>query len=272
MRTVRIMVNVRTVLLSIITYNLTSIFAWHWDEVRCYRDDFRKPLAADCLAAIDMIHSGAYVLDGSIYKPLQLQFPKSARRLFLMPAIFRSGTCLVHVEGIRDIDLSRSTSGHSQESNAVSFLRNKVWPKIKRLGACCAKVTPYEEPVPERPRPTEPPEGSKSASFMYTVVWPRVRQLATKVVKGCLPNELAKGGEVDTYSMLGNLKFTYKITISGVPEGTPGDGNKIYFTWLTHQPGVVQYNVYEPGGSSSGNGTPGFSGPARFPKYVCTVC
>ncbi|MCJ1245240.1 hypothetical protein MMC30_002443 [Trapelia coarctata] len=164
------MVNARTVLLLAFTYNIPSVVAWAWDEIRCYRDDLPKSHAGDCLAAIDMIHSGAYVLDGSIHKPLKLQLSKSAHRLFLMPAIFRSGTCLVHVEAIRNPDLVRSVSWHSQDSKAATFLRTKVWSNIKRLGTCCAKVAPYDEPKPERPKPTEPPEGSKSASFTYTVV------------------------------------------------------------------------------------------------------
>jgi len=268
------MVYVRTVLLLFIfTYNLTSVVAWAWDEVRCYRDELPKPLAADCLAAIDTIHSGAYELEGIIDLPLELRLPQSARRLFLMPAIFRSGTCLIHVEAIRNTDLNRDVSWHSQDSNAVSFLRTKVWRNIKRLGTCCTKLTPDKEPSPEqfKPTPTEPPPGSKSASFMYTVVWPKARELATKVVKGCLPNRMAKGGEVEAYSKMGNLTFSYKITVSGVPEGMPGDGKKPCFCWRTHQPGVIQYNVYEPGGSSSGRGTPVFPGAPRFPDYLCTV-
>ena len=271
MRTARIMVNARTVLLFLLFhYNITCVVAWAWDEVRCFKDDISKPLATDCMAAIDMIHSGAYVLDGNVNKPLSLILPKSARRLFLMPAIFRSGTCLIHVEAIRNPDLSRSVTWHSQNSDVTSFLRTEVWSKIRRLGSCCIKV---DKPKPERPKPTVPPEGSKSASFMYTVVWPKVRQLATKVVKGCLPNELARGGEVETQSKMGDLTLSYKITVSGMPKGMPGDGKKMCFCWRTHQPGVIQYNVYEPHGSSSGHGTPVFPGAPRFPHYIiCTVC
>jgi len=274
MRTVRIMVNGRTVLLFAVFYShLMSMIAWAWasGEIRCYVDDLPKPLAADCLAAIDMIHAGTYDLGGCIPKPAIIQLPKSAHRLFLMPAIFRSGTCLIHVEAIKVIDPAKSVSWHSQEFNAATFVRTKIWPKIRRLGTCCARIEPYKEPDPERPKPTEPPMGSKSASFMYTTVWPNVRRLATKVVKGCLPNELAKGGEVQTTSKLGNFTYPYKITVSGVPKGMAGDGKKMCFCWRTHQPGVIQYNVYEPGGSSSGLGTPVFPGAPRFPIYICTV-
>lgn len=275
MRTVRIMVSGRTVLLfSVFYYHLTSMVAGAWtrNEIDCYRDDLPKPLAADCLAAIDMIHAGTYVLDGSIQRPLKIYLPKSARRLFLMPAIFRSGTCLVHVEAIRTTDPAKSVSWHSQDPNAVTFLRTKIWSKIRRLGTCCARAVPYKEPNPRRPKPTEPPEGSQSASFLYTTVWPNVRRLATKVVKGCLPNELAKGGDVEAQSKMGNLTYSYKITVSGVPKGMPGDGKKTCFCWRTHQPGVIQYNVYEPGGSSSGLGTPVFPGAPRYAMYICTVC
>lgn len=108
------MVSGRTVLLfSVFYYHLTSMVAGAWtrNEIDCYRDDLPKPLAADCLAAIDMIHAGTYILDGSIQKPLKIYLPKSARRLFLMPAIFRSGTCLVHVEAIRTLVQPRVLAG-----------------------------------------------------------------------------------------------------------------------------------------------------------------
>lgn len=86
---------------------------------------------------------------------------------------------------------------------------------------------------------------------MYTKVWPRAKEWASKIVGKCpVSSESTSSGYVLTKSTLDDFGFEYHVGILEAPPSMPGDGWKAAI-------GVVTYNVYEPGGTSSGNGTKG---------------
>ncbi|MCJ1246482.1 hypothetical protein MMC30_003690 [Trapelia coarctata] len=186
------------------------------------------PRATDCYAAIDMIPSGDLLVEGDFSIDsngapiLNMLLPPSARaRKFYMPAIFRSGNCMVRVVA----DVSRR--------------------KLMR---------------------PNPPEFKNAASKMYSIVWPNVRAQATKVVQQCFEQKQGMQymhGTVKTESLLGKVWFPYKITIEEPHEGFPGDGatyidlENIGPNFNTRGAWEIEYNVYEPGGTSSGQGHKG---------------
>lgn len=186
------------------------------------------PLAADCYAAIAMIPSGAHLVQGDFsvdangVSTLNTHLPPSARtRKFYMPAIFRSGTCMVRVVA----DVSRK--------------------KLMRAG---------------------PPKFTNAASKMYSIVWPNVRNQATEIVEKCFDKEQGmqyRHGTVQTESLLDKVRFPYKITIEEPHAGFPRDGatyidlENIGPNFDTRGAWEVEYNVYEPAGTSSGQGHKG---------------
>ncbi|MCJ1252043.1 hypothetical protein MMC30_009281 [Trapelia coarctata] len=188
-----------------------------------------------------MIPSGEFLVNGDSttdahgVTKLKLHFPPNTRtRKFYLPALFRSGTCLIKV--VADIDR-----------------RAVMRSNLNRAGL---------------------PSWKNAASQMYSVVWPNVRKEATRMVeRGHFPNS------VKTQSLMGEATFPYKITVEVAGQHIPHDGstyidavkegprnrysnevdtwsawdydhnhNKPYNIW------EVEYNVYEPGGSSSGHG------------------
>lgn len=184
------------------------------------------PAPADCYAAINMISSGELLVKGDHFleengKPkLKVHIPPAERdRKFFMPAIFRSGTCMIRVSA--DVD---------------------------RGGLI-------------RPNP---PTFTNAASKMYSIVWPKVRQQATRIVQECLakdPDGLRHfGGLVHTESLLGDVRFPYRIKVEAPHMGFPRDGatyidlEGVGPEFDTQRAWEVEYNVYEPGGTSSGHG------------------
>lgn len=186
----------------------------------------RGPAPADCYAAISMIPSGDFLVQGDHFldengRPkLKIHIPPHDRaRKFFMPAIFRSGTCMIRVSA--DVD---------------------------RRGLM-------------RPNP---PAFTNAAAKMYSTVWPHVRQRATEIVQECLakdPDGLRHyGGSVHTESALGDVRFPYQIKVEEPHKGFPRDG-ATYIDLEGVGPGFdvrraweVEYNVYEPGGTASGQG------------------
>jgi len=190
-----------------------------------------------------MIPSGEFLVKGDHFleengKPkLKIHIPPNDRnRKFFMPAIFRSGTCVIRVSA----DVHR---------------RGLIRPN--------------------------PPTFTNAASKMYSTVWPNVRQQATRIVQECLakdPDGMRHyGGLLHTESLLGDVRFPYQIRVEAPHMSFPGDG-ATYIDLEGVGPGFdtrraweVEYNVYEPGGTSSGHGRKGVNflrgGMGRRPVY-----
>ena len=79
---------------------------------------------------------------------------------------------------------------------------------------------------------------------MYNIVWPHVRSYATKIVELCVtPKDVATTagyGWATASSMLGDLRYHYEITVSGIPPGTA----KYWWRLVKH------LNLYEASGTS----------------------
>ena len=167
----------------------------------------------------DLLVHGDYYVEENGSPRLNAHLPISTRsRKFFMPAIFRSGTCAVRV--VADVDRRKDM------------------------------------------RPNPPPIAD-AATRMYIIVWPNVRRQATRVVQQCLarvPGKKHIGGWVNTESLLGNVKFPYKVMVEEPHKGFPKDG-ETYIDLEGVGPGFntkgaweVEFNVYEPEGTSSGHG------------------
>jgi len=165
-----------------------------------------------------MIPSGALTVDtrhAHHDQKLDLQFsPGSLARRYFMPAAFRAGTCLVTVDA--------SGAGKAKSSS----------PK--------------------------PPESVKPAWEMYSNVWPNVAAQAQEIVTECLggARKEMNAGTVVTESWLETFYFPYYVTVCPTPHGLPGDGGKASLM-RNIGPGhnrVIRYNVYEAGGTASGQG------------------
>ncbi|MCJ1246317.1 hypothetical protein MMC30_003523 [Trapelia coarctata] len=196
-----------------------------WNRIDCLPGYWGEdPHLVDCQAVIDMIPAGHFEVEPgdrlSRVPAIDLHIPNKKRsRSFILPAAFHSGTCLITVRADR-------------QENTV----------------------PHPAPF------------ANAASKMYSTVWPNVRRQAKRIVQECLVEEPPKAGdcvagEVLTRSQLGNTWFSYLVNLRPAPrKGFPGDGWKIGIL----EPYVgfdsileLFYNVYEPGGTSSGVGTKG---------------
>jgi len=103
-------------------------------DVACFStpNAFPRPHVADCQAAINMIPSGMYNFDGSIFRPLHSELPQSVRaRKFLLPAAFRSGTCLILVESTLRHDVWEPHD-RTPPVRAASAMFTVVWPKARQ--------------------------------------------------------------------------------------------------------------------------------------------
>ena len=125
-------------------HSLTPTAALDLDEAMCYINiyqlpkfyrpqrydgpqyDSRIPLASDCRAAIDIMPSGAYIFDGqNLEKPRHFYRPPQHRDwLFVMPALFHSGTCMVRVE-------ARPAPSHALPT-ATTARHNNIRPDVRR--------------------------------------------------------------------------------------------------------------------------------------------
>ena len=109
------------------------------------------------------------------------------------------------------------------------------------------------------------PTFKDTASQMYCIVWPNVRAQATKIVKQGFHER--SSGWVATQSLIGDAVFPYKVTVAPPFRDLTHDGSTytqiinegpFYYSDRDHVPATrweVEYNVYEPGGSSSGQRT-----------------
>lgn len=213
-----------------------------------------RPILNDCHAAINMIPDGGFFMVGGHRddpKPIKLHITRpltadGQHRTFLMPAMFRSGTCVVTVH-------------------------------------CDDGYVPPRVPT----QPTFP----DAAAWMYIRVWPNVRHQAQVIMWACFehdPDPNTRYGEAGARTLMphgtgAGAWFSYRIRVSRVPpNGFPGDGwrylqraNIIDISALDHYGSFryweLEYNVYEPGGSSSGHGTKGVWGSrtpsGQKPKY-----
>lgn len=83
----------------------------------------------DCQAAKNLIPDGSISLGGDISKPLKLHLPPNACELkYRVPAIFRSGSCMITVEAFW------STNRPPPEKGA-SALYFTLWPEVKKAAA-----------------------------------------------------------------------------------------------------------------------------------------
>ena len=80
---------------------------------------------ADCQPAIDQIPDGTIAFDGIQQKPLAVHLPPAAREKHILPAIFRSGNCVISVrQHLYKLKYPRF--------DAASVMYYKVWPEVKR--------------------------------------------------------------------------------------------------------------------------------------------
>lgn len=113
-------------------------------------------------------------------------------------------------------------------------------------GTCLIKVVPEFPAHKFFTRPT------KASSAMYNIVWPAVRRLATEIVRTCLRNHGGTNwGAASWTSDLDGSAFSYFVHVEPVPPGMQRDG------WKLLDDVGVRSNVYEDGGTSSGNCTKG---------------
>lgn len=141
--------------------------------------------------------------------------------------------------------------------------RNFLLPAAFLSGTCLILVESALRHDVWRP-PAQPPP-VQAASAMFTVVWPKVRQSATQITQKCLlSREKPAAGDIDVTSMLGDFRFEYRITVSGVPPGMKGDG------WRMQDWGNI-YNVYTANGSSRGRGNKGLWRAGRWLVYDTQV-
>ncbi|MCJ1247595.1 hypothetical protein MMC30_004810 [Trapelia coarctata] len=111
---------------------------------------------------------------------------------------------------------------------------------------CLIKVIPEYPGHKAFIRPT------KAASAMYTIVWPTVRRLATEIMPKCIRNPRGTNwGAASSTSNLEGSVFSYFVQVAPVPPGMQRDG------WKLLDDAGFRYNVYEAGGTSSGNCTKG---------------
>lgn len=100
-------------------------------HIRCLSFRFLSERARvdDRLAAINMLPTGKYELDGSrLHKPLHLRLPQSVReRQFYLPAIFHAGNCDVSV---RHVGMNHKPS-NADLPKPASAMYTTFWPTVR---------------------------------------------------------------------------------------------------------------------------------------------
>jgi len=233
------MLNIRIFLLVILFNHLLSpITAVPQRNIHCHKEHWlfehgfyevtnvTPPRLSDCHAAINMIPSGAYHLDGQhLSQPLHFYRPPQYRdRTFLIPAIFRSGTCIVAVFAYPSIHELHTGRAHAPKK-AATAMYNVIWPHVR---SNATQIT-------QRCLTPVPKAGAKGGDQTVT-------------------HDL-KGGAMRTSISLGKASFPYAVDVRGLPKGMPGDGWKVQLH--PEERDAISFNVYEAGGEMSGQGRKG---------------
>jgi len=119
-----------------------------WNNIDCESDFWDEhPRLADCQAAIAVIPSGDFQVepdDRLSRVPVKLLIPPDRRnRTFILPAAFKSRTCLVTV---RAHSTRNMVPNPPQFTNAASKMYSVVWPNVKRLATRILEECAVEAP------------------------------------------------------------------------------------------------------------------------------
>ena len=227
------MLTFRISLLTVLAMHLLSLITAA--QLICYHDHYLLkdgfytvtnvsiPRINDCHAAINMIPSGEYLFDGLHLEKPFYRPPQYRTRKFLIPAIFRSGTCIVAISA------NPHRPGHDNgealaPKKAATAMYNVVWPNVRTVATYIVQRCS-----------SAPKAGAKEEH-------PAV-------------GKKFKGGQIRSSVLIGEGLYSYVVSVRGPPKAMPGDG----WTVQLHpeQDHAPSFNVYEAGGESSGRGTKG---------------